>query len=119
MKRKIDGDTITVLDDYDNAVLTIKVTIEESAITIAAAGRMTHDAAPEFEDELMAILTSGRDVVVDFSELEHISAPALEALLSVQKLVDERRYKFSIKNISKPVEEIFKQTGFIDLIAIH
>jgi len=119
MKRKIDGDTISIVDNDDTIVLTIKITVEEAAVTIAAAGSITHDAAPEFEDELMSVLTSGRDVVVDFSALEYISAPALRALLSVQKLVDEKRYKFIIQNISKPVKDIFEQTGFIDLIEIH
>ena len=119
MKRKINGDLISVIDDSSNVILTIKVTIDETAVTIAAAGSITHDAAPDFEDELMSILTSKRDIVIDFSALEYISAPALQALLSVQKLVDDKRYKFYIQNLSDSVKSIFENTGFIDLIEIH
>jgi len=119
MKREINGDTISILNIDGNVVLTIKVTIDKTAVTIASTGSITHDAAPEFEDELMSVLTSGRDVVVDFSALEYISAPALNALLNVQKLVDDKRYKFYIQNISQPVKKIFEQTGFIDLLEIR
>ena len=119
MKRKINGDTIYVADGADNTVLTIKVAIADDIATLTVSGSMTHDAAPEFEDELMSILTTGRDVVVDFASLDHISAPALKTLLSVQRLVDDNQYKFYIQNISDSVKETFEQTGFIDMIEIR
>jgi len=121
LKRKIDGDSIFIVDENGSAILTIKVTTGENAVTIVVSGSITHDAAPDFEDELMSVLTSGRgDVIIDFSALEHISAPALRALLAVQKLVDDKRYQFYIKkNISDSVKVIFESTGFIDLIEIR
>jgi len=119
MKRRINGDTLSVLDDSENTVLTIKVTKAEPVTTLSVSGGITHDAAPEFEDELMSVLTSGHNVVIDFSGLEYISAPALNALLSVQRLVDENRFKFHILNLSGAVKETFEQTGFIDLLEIR
>jgi anti-sigma B factor antagonist len=119
MRRVIDGDTLCVVDDSDSAILTIKVTEASGEVTLEVSGAITHDAAPEFEDELMSVLTSGHNVAVDFSGLEHISAPALDALLTVQRLVDDNRYKFYVKNISGAVKEVFEQTGFIDMIEIR
>ena len=119
MKRRTENDTLIITNDYNETVLTLKVTREENITSIFATGRITHDAAPEFEDELMSILTTGCDVVVDFTSLDYISAPALSTLLSVQKLVDEKRYKFYIQNISESVRKIFEETGFIDLLEIR
>ena len=124
MKREIKGDTLAVMDDRENIVLTIKVSTTEGTTRLIVSGSITHDAAPEFEDELMSILTS-RDktmkhkVVVDFSALEHISAPALQTLLTVQRLVDEDRFIFHIQNITGAVKDTFIQTGFIDLLEIR
>jgi len=119
MVRKIEGDTLAIVDSNDETVLSIKVTVSDDVTLVAVSGSITHDAAPDFEDELMSILTSGRDVAVDFTSLEHISAPVLQTLLSVQKLVDEKRYKFYIQNISDSVKKIFEETGFIDLLEIR
>ena len=119
MKRKINGDTVTVVTNTDETVLTITVSSAADTAKLVVSGNITHDAAPEFEDELMAVLTSGRDVIVDFSSLDSISAPALKALLTVQRLVDEKRYKFYIENITASVKKIFEQTGYIDLLDIR
>jgi len=119
MRRKIDGDTLHVVDGSDNAILTIKVKKADEITTLEVSGAITHDAAPEFEDELMSVLTSGHNVAVDFSDVEHMSAPALDALLTVQRLVDENRFKFYIQNISGAVKDTFEQTGFIELLEIR
>jgi len=119
MKRVINGNTLSVVDDSNTAILTIKVKTAEPEITLEVSGSITHDASPEFEDELMSILTTGNSVAVDFSALEHISAPALNALLAVQRLVDDNSYKFCIRNLTGAVKETFEQTGFIDLLEIH
>jgi len=117
--RKITGDTLAIVDNNGETVLTIQVTCTGDVTTVAVSGSITHDVAPDFEDELMSILTAGRDVAVDFTSLEHISAPVLKTLLAVQKLVDEKRYKFYIQNISDSVRKIFEETGFIDLLEIR
>ena len=119
MTRRIEGNTLIILDDKGNDVLTIKVIQADDVTMLVTSGSINHDVAPEFEDELMSILTSGCDVAVDFTALEHISAPALNALLSVQKLVDNKRYKFYIQNLSASVKKIFEDTGFIDLLEIR
>jgi anti-anti-sigma factor len=119
MKRKIDGDFLTIIDDGDNAILVIEVKRTDDETTLTVSGSITHDAAPEFEDELISVLTSGCRVAVDFSKLEHISAPALNTLLSIQKLVDEKKYRFHIHSLSDSVLKIFEQTGFIDLLEIR
>jgi anti-anti-sigma factor len=119
MKRIINGNTLSVVDDSNTVILTMKVKTAEPETTLEVSGSITHDTSPEFEDELMSILTSGSSVAVDFSALEHISAPALNALLAVQRLVDDNRYEFYIRNLSEAVKETFKQTGFIDLLEIR
>jgi len=119
MKRVINGDTLSVVDDSNKVILTIKVKMAEPETTLEVSGSITHDATPEFEDELMSILTSGNSVAIDFSALKHISAPALNALLAVQRLVDDNRYKFCIRNLNGAVKDTFEQTGFIDLLEIR
>jgi len=119
MKRKISGDTLSVMDDNDNVVLTIKGTSAEKITKLVVTGNITHDVSPDFEDELMSILIAGHDVAVDFSMLDHISAPALKTLLTIQKLAEEKNFKFYINKISNSVKETFEQTGFIDLLDIR
>lgn len=118
MFRKIDGNILSIQDHENNVVLTIEVMSAEETAVLIVSGRMTHDAAPEFEDELMAVLTTKHKAIVDFSALEYISAPALNTLLSVQKLVEKNRFEFCLRNVTGAVKETFETTGFIDLIEI-
>ena len=69
MTRKISGNTLAVTDDDDNTILSITVKPSDDTILLIVTGSITHDATPEFEDELMSVLTSGRSVIVDFSSL--------------------------------------------------
>ena len=119
MTRKIDGNTLFILNNDNSVVLSLQTTPENILTTLKVSGSITHEAAPEFEDELMSILTSGSGVALDFTFLEYISASALDTLLTVQKLVDEKRYTFYIKGVSEAARASFKQTGFIDVIDIR
>jgi len=108
-----------VVDVDEKIVLSVTITTAEDITTLTVNGSITHDAAPEFDDELMAILTSGRSVAVDCLSLEYISAPALNALLDAQKYVEKKRRTFYVKNLTDAVKETFEKTGFIDLVDIR
>ncbi len=119
MKRIITGNSLTIADNDNNSILKMTITVTDRQAHILVTGNLTHNAAPDFEDELMSILLAGYAVQVDLSSLEHISAPGLKALLTAQKLVDEKKCSFHIRGVSQPVQEIFANTGFIDLLDIR
>ncbi|MDR3271298.1 MAG: STAS domain-containing protein [Peptococcaceae bacterium] len=119
MIRKVVDDTLYVLDSDGGVVLSIKETTGDGAMIFTVGGKMTNEAAPEFEDELMTVLTIGQRVVLDFSGLAYISAPGLNALLAAQRLTEETSGGFYVLNLTEPVREIFEHTGFIDLIDVR
>jgi len=83
------------------------------------SGDIKSEVAHEFEDELMAALTTGNPVVVDFAEVDYISSAGLRALLSAQQMVDElSKSKFCVRSLTKGVTDIFESNGFMDLIEI-
>jgi len=117
--RKIVGDTLLISDDTGASLLEINERIVNDDLVINVSGDIKSEIAHEFEDELLAALTTGNSVVVDLSSVNYISSAGLRALLSAQQMVDELgKSSFYIQNLTKNVIEIFRTNGFLDLVEI-
>ena len=74
-------------------------------------GKIDSTNAAEFEKELMA----AKPAELDASELEYISSAGLRALLKLAKAVGD----VTVNNVSSGVYEIFKVTGFTEILAVN
>lgn len=120
MVRRIEQDTLIIEDEQGKLIMSLKESISDDVFSMAVAGDIKNEVAPEFEDELMTALTICSRIELDFSGVDYISGPGLRVLLSVQQMIDgEAGRVMVIKNVSAPAMKIFKETGFADLLYIE
>jgi len=69
-----------------------------------------------YEGELKRLVDGTTDVILDLKDLTYISSSGLHILLQLQKIMNNGKRKFVIKNMGEAVRSIFEMTGFINLI---
>lgn len=87
-------------------------------VTLEIQGRLDTITAPQFENELKELISSVKELILDFSSLEYISSAGLRVLLSAQKIMNKQD-SMVIKNVCDEVMEIFEITGFVDILTIE
>ncbi len=87
LTRSYDQDSWS-LEENGNTVLTVRETEENGQIMVYLSGELRSDAALIFNDELVALMTIGKDVVLDCGELTYIAHACQDALLSTQQTAD-------------------------------
>ena len=89
--------------------MTIEKKLEDGKLTLALAGRLDTNTAPELEAELK--LDGVGEVVFDFVALDYISSAGLRVLLAAQKAMMSSGGKMSIANANEMVRGVFQITG--------
>lgn len=81
-------------------------------------GRISAVESDNLAKDLNNILTSGEDIILDFSELNYISSAGLRVLIMFFKQFRAKGYDFSIVNANDEIKKIFVVTGLTDLFLI-
>ena len=95
-----------------------KETIEGTTV-LTPVGRVDSNSAREVEDALLPLFDAGHPVLVDFAELSYISSAGLRVLLLAARRSKATGLPLSLAGMSKPVDEVFKISGFAKLFQIH
>jgi len=96
----------------------IKKTQEDRKLTIALAGRLDSNSAPQLEAELKESLVDINDLVLDFAELVYLSSAGLRVILAAQKQMNKQGRMVIVK-VNETIMEIFEITGFAEIITIE
>ena len=96
----------------------MKITVQEieGKLVATLAGEMDTAAAVEAEAALQPLFErSGKDVVLDCTELEYIASSGLRVLLNVLKKVKADGSRITLKNVNEVIRDVLELTGFISL----
>ncbi len=96
----------------------ITQTKNEGALTLALAGRLDTNTAPQLESAIAENLTDATELILDFAKLEYISSAGLRVLLSTQKTMNTKG-TMRIRNVCEDIMEVFDITGFVDILTIE
>ena len=88
----------------------------EAGIRLSVSGRLDTASSPMLEKKLKQCIEDNTELCLDFSDLTYISSIGLRVLIQAQKAMKEQNRKLVIKNINDSIREIFKITGFINMI---
>ena len=115
--RKVTGN---LLELYENGVevLGISETVVSGELVMKLRGILRNDLVYEFDDELSAAVSVGKNVVLDFSEVKYIASAVLKTLLRMQQKIDMSNsgQEMRISNVSDDVTKIFTESGLINLL---
>ena len=98
--------------------MTYNMTQEEKTLRVAVEGELDVRTSPEFQDALLPALDGVSELEIDLKDLNYISSAGLRVLLAAAKVMDNQG-EMVVKNVSADVMDIFKITGFDDLLDVR
>jgi anti-sigma B factor antagonist len=66
----------------------------------------------QVQEEILAILEKGCDVILDMTDCKYISSTGLRVLLYSKKVAASKNLKLYLKGVSDEVKDIMDVTGF-------
>ncbi|MCR4930437.1 MAG: STAS domain-containing protein [Lachnospiraceae bacterium] len=92
--------------------------INGNKLDLSLTGRLDTTTAPELDEVLKESLEGVSELVIDMDKLEYISSAGLRSLLVAQKTMNKNGI-MKIKNVNDMIMEVFKVTGFADIMNIE
>ena len=96
----------------------INKSVNGDSTVLAVEGRLDTATAPQFEKEIEETVTETADLVLDFANLEYTSSAGLRVILKAQKAMSKVG-QMKLINVNEEVMEVFKITGFTDILTIE
>ena len=87
-------------------------------MTIALVGRLDTVTSVDFQNAINNEEIKENLVIVDAKELEYISSAGLRALLSLKKSLSGSGKELEVHNLNPVCQEVFKVTGFNNILTI-
>ena len=86
--------------------------------TIALVGRLDTVTSKELLEAFAKEEVKGDLLILDMKELEYISSAGLRALLAIKKELAEKNKVLEIHNLNNICKEVFKVTGFGNILTV-
>ena len=87
-------------------------------MTIALVARLDTVTSVDFQNAINNEEIKENLVIVDAKELEYISSAGLRALLSLKKNLSGSGKELEVHNLNPVCQEVFKVTGFNNILTI-
>ena len=98
--------------------MTITENRNGDSLILALEGRLDTSTAPELEAALKKTMPGIDELIFDLEKLDYISSAGLRVLLFAHKAMSAKK-GLTIRNANELVLEVFKVTGFADLLNIE
>ena len=95
-----------------------KITPDNTKLSVKLEGPLDVRTSPDLERALFPALEGMTDVDVDLEGVDYISSAGLRILLAVEQTVEEKQGTLVIRNVCENVMDIFKITGFDEVLHI-
>ena len=98
----------------------LKITMNQNGAeyTFLLDGRLDTLTSPDLEDQVEAVLGQAEKIIFDLGKLKYISSAGLRVLLGAAQEMEEKG-EMILRNLTKPVLEVFDVTGFSDAFQIE
>ena len=91
---------------------------KDSTLNVLPEGRLDTATSPVLEKEVREQLDGVQHIIMDFAHVEYISSGGLRALLTIEKLIEERDGDMRLFHVNENIMEIFELVGFTDVITV-
>lgn len=119
LKRIYAQDSWSLCDD-GQTIVTVKETIEENTVRILVSGSLRSDTEHYFQDELIALSTVGKDIIIDCKDIQYMANSCQLALLNVQQKMDSmNRGSLTLCNVPPAIYSDFEKTNLHELLMIE
>ena len=96
----------------------VKTRVSENAVSMDLEGVLDSKTAPELEEKITEIGDKVTEIHFDFADLEFLTSAGLRTILYARQLMDDKDGRMTLKNVNSDIMDIFKMTGFLDVLEI-
>ena len=94
------------------AIKQTSITVENTLVVISPVGRLDTVTSAELKAQIAQYDVSGKDIELDFANVDYISSAGLRLLVTLQKQAKSGGNNMTIRNINAVVKEVFRISGF-------
>ncbi len=91
---------------------------ENNSLVVELTGRLDTNTAPQLQEAMTEELSNYPDICLDFTNVEYISSAGLRTLLYLHKKTSESGGTLTLSNCNEIVMDVFKMTGFDNMLNI-
>lgn len=108
----------SILNKGGDSFLKIATSKEEAEYTFTLKGRLDTITSPDLEAKINEVVDDATKLTLDLAGLDYISSAGLRVLLGAAQEMEDKG-EMVIRNLTPPVYEVFKLTGFSKLFNIQ
>lgn len=99
----------------------MEISVEELANVskVKIYGKIGNNTVAEFQDVVFKAIDKYNKVVLDFKDLVYMNSAGLRVLLASMHTISKTDKKLIIRNVCTEIMELFKMTGFDDILVIE
>lgn len=118
--REIEGDTSHFYMN-EKEVFWLKEEIVDQGVIATIGGELLSEITNEFLDEMLALVSVGMNIVIDFEKVSYMSTSFMKALLKIQLTMDkkDKGQMLVLRKIPKEIMNEFEATGTSELLMIE
>ncbi len=108
------------LCDNGETIVSVKETVQENQVLIQVTGSLRSDTKHSFQDELIALTSVGKDIVIDCQGIQYMANSCQLALLNVQQTMDRmHKGSLTLRNVPKNLYADFERINLHELLMIE
>ena len=92
---------------------------QEKMLILKLSGRLETSTAPKLQEVVEKELEEVTELRLDMKNLEYVSSAGLRVLLAVSKKMKAKNAVMTVYNVNEEVMEVFKITGFNEILSIQ
>lgn len=118
LTKTIVDDTIMFLEGT-SIVLKMKEELIENSVRITLQGELRSELFQHFQDELLALISVGKDLELNCRGLEYVAPSCVGVLVQVEQAVEQSDRTMKLVELPSAINEEFEKTGAADLLLIE
>lgn len=99
--------------------MTVNEIKNEGEIRLEISGRVDTNTAPQLQQAILVAFQKEKNLILDFKDVKYISSAGLRALLIGEKTAKSKGGKMVITGANDVVMNVFKVTGFINILTLE
>ena len=104
----------------NSIMLDLQPEFDDDVLVLNPSGRIDGATAKEYEDSLLGRIAEGQSkILLNCEAVEYISSAGLRVLLMASKRAGDAAGKLVLCAVKDHVNDVFKYSGFAELIPIH
>ncbi len=94
--------------------------LDDGVLVLKPSGRIDGANAKDYEETLMDRIAKGHSkILMNCESIEYISSAGLRVLLMTSRRAGNAAGKLVLCAVREPVHDVFKHSGFAEIIPIH